>query len=208
MIFHFLISIFHSSFFPWPRMLWDSNDRPTSECNRKWERRSKLRQGWCFVRDRLHSLITLDMSGYKKRRASSERLLLLGASEPHVIFYLWKKRIAPATFFCYCRHSLLVSCVCLYQNTRALRLFVVVFTQCDVCRQSRTFQHKHDMRREKRKKNRKIGESSKVERMLLCTDGLTTFFKKRGSNWFFIRIEMLKQSAASQKVKKYVKEIC
>ena len=45
-------------------------------------------------------------------------------------------------------------------------LCFVVFTQCDVC-QSCTFQHKHNIRREKRKKNDKIDESSKIERMLI-----------------------------------------
>ena len=44
-------------------------------------------------------------------------------------------------------------------------LCFVVFTQCDVC-QSRKFQHKHNIRREKRKKNDKIDESSKIERMV------------------------------------------
>ena len=51
------------------------------------------------------------------------------------------------------------------QNTRALLLVFVVFTQCDVCRQSPTFQHKHNIRRDTRKKNDKIDESSKIERM-------------------------------------------
>ena len=41
----------------------------------------------------------------------------------------------------------------------------VIFTQRDMC-QSRTLQHIHNMRREKRKKNDWIDESSKVERML------------------------------------------
>ena len=62
--------------------------------------------------------------------------------------------------------TLLLCCVrVVNQNTRALLLVFAVFTQCDVCRQSRTFQHKHDIRREKRKKNDKIDESSKIERM-------------------------------------------
>ena len=52
------------------------------------------------------------------------------------------------------------------QNTRALLLVFVVFTQCDVCRQSPTFQHKHNIRRDTRKKNDKIDESSKIERMI------------------------------------------
>ena len=44
-------------------------------------------------------------------------------------------------------------------------LCFVVFTQCDVC-QSRTFQHKHNIRREKRKENDNIDKSSKIERMV------------------------------------------
>ena len=47
---------------------------------------------------------------------------------------------------------------------RYCSLCFVVFTQCDVC-QSRNFQHKHNIRREKRKKNDKIDKSSKIERM-------------------------------------------
>ena len=56
-------------------------------------------------------------------------------------------------------------CACLYQNTRALLLLMFCYsTQRDMWK-SRTLQHIHNMRREKRKKNGKIGESSKVERM-------------------------------------------
>ena len=59
-------------------------------------------------------------------------------------------------------------CACLNQNTRALLLpFFVFLTQRDMCK-TRNLQHKHNMRREKRKKHGKIGESSKIERMLGC----------------------------------------
>ena len=47
---------------------------------------------------------------------------------------------------------------------RCCCLCFVILTQRDMCK-SRTLQHIHNMRREKRKKNGKIGESSKVERM-------------------------------------------
>ena len=36
---------------------------------------NSVRDDVLFARDRLHSLIALDMSGYKKRRARSKRLL-------------------------------------------------------------------------------------------------------------------------------------
>ena len=62
--------------------------------------------------------------------------------------------------------TLFLCCVrVVYQNTRALLLLLFCyFTQRDMCL-SRTLQHIHNMRREKRKKNNKIDESSKVERM-------------------------------------------
>ena len=60
-------------------------------------------------------------------------------------------------------------------------LCFVVFTQCDVC-QSRNFQHKHNIRREKRKKNDKIDESSKIERMLIAGTKVSVVGKAIGAS--------------------------
>ena len=85
----------------------------------------------------------------------------------HTLFYTYEKREKYLwNRFCRSRHPLLVLCACLNQNTRALLLpFFVFLTQRDMCK-TRNLQHKHNMRREKRKKHGKIGESSKIERMV------------------------------------------
>ena len=72
--------------------------------------------------------------------------------------------------------TLFLCCVRVFTKIqeRCCCLCFVILTQRDMCK-SRTLQHIHNMRREKRKKNGKIGESSKVERMCStqCVDPKT-----------------------------------
>ena len=70
--------------------------------------------------------------------------------------------ISPATI-----GTLFLCCVRVWTKIqeRCCSLCFVIFTQRDVCL-SRTLQHKHNMRREKRKKNDNTGESSKIQCML------------------------------------------
>ena len=69
--------------------------------------------------------------------------------------------------------TLFLCCVCVWTKIqeRCCCLCFVILTQRDMCK-SRTLQHIHNMRREKRKKNCKIDESSKIERMILTCKGL------------------------------------
>ena len=89
--------------------------------------------------------------------------------------------ISPATI-----GTLFLCCVRVWTKIqeRCCSLCFVIFTQRDVCL-SRTLQHKHNMRREKRKKNDNTGESSKIQRMgsnvrFSCVLAYWTFpYKKR-----------------------------